>query len=300
MRRLAALIALAVALVVLPAAGAFADELADYLEAAEQADYSGRQLVVTIVEGSTTAEIYDVDHGGGVMMVDDDTIVGAGSVRDESVGVEVSEWNSDTMGPRYSTADPTPVMRLGRDAVQIDVFEDELLRARMVFDTESSAPMMTQVFDGSGQVFRWSSMLDFSPTASPTMKTMGRDAEVEILMTSATVDLPQSAAGYLRQDAYVGPNDGVHAFYSDGLFSFSVFDLSGDVDVDEFDTAPRFEANGYEYHRLVTPSDMWVKWERGDHTYLLVGDLPPDHLEDVLTELPRPQGLNFFQRMWKG
>ncbi|NNC75073.1 MAG: hypothetical protein HKN93_06125, partial [Acidimicrobiia bacterium] len=255
---------------------------------------------VSIVDGSTTADIFDVDHTGGVLMVDDDTLVGAGSMRDDDAGVEVAEWSSTTMGPRYRTADPTPVMRLGRDAVQIDVFEDELLRARMVFDTESSAPMMTQVFDGDGDVFRWSSMLEFSPTSSPSMKMMGREAEVEILMTSATVDLPTAAAGYVRQDAYVSPNDGVHAFYSDGLFSFSVFDLTGDVDAAEFDSAPIVEVDGNDYRRLVTSSDLGVKWENGDHTYVLVGDLPPDHLEDVLRELPRPRGRNFFQRMWRG
>lgn len=300
MRRPLIIVILAVAMLAVPAGAAVAAELADYLEAAEEADYSGRQLVVTILDGETEADIFEVDHAGGVMMVDKGTVVGGGSVKDDTAGVEVSEWNAGEMASRYRATDPVPVMRLGRDAVQIDVFEGDLLRARLVFDTESSAPMMTQVFDSDGDVFRWSSMLDFSPEATSSMYEMGRDAEVEILMSSQDVALPSTLAGYVLEDAYVAPNDGVHGFYSDGLFSFSVFHLTGDVDVSQFDSAAAFSVDGYEYRRLLTPGDLWVEWERGDDTYLLVGDVPPDHLDQALRELPRPRTLNFFQRMWKG
>jgi hypothetical protein len=58
--------------------------------------------------------------------------------------------------------------------------------------------------------------------------------------------------------------------------------------------------DGAEYRWLLTPSDLWVQWSGEDLTYVLVGDLPPDHLEQVLREMPRPSSGNLFARLWRG
>ena len=58
--------------------------------------------------------------------------------------------------------------------------------------------------------------------------------------------------------------------------------------------------DGAEYRWLLTPSDLWLHWVGEGETYVLVGDLPPDHLEEVLRELPRPSQGNILARIWRG
>ncbi len=107
-------------------------------------------------------------------------------------------------------------------------------------------------------------------------------------------------AGYRLADSYTGPDEVVHSFYSDGLFSFSLFEVEGEVGDDLFGGARSMEVDGSKYRVLVRPAQMWVHWTTPDSSYVLVGDLPPDHLEQVLAELPRPRQRNFFARLWNG
>jgi hypothetical protein len=39
-------------------------------------------------------------------------------------------------------------------------------------------------------------------------------------------------------------------------------------------------------------------WNSPDTTLALVGDLPPDHIEQVLAELPKPGIRIWFRRIW--
>ena len=39
--------------------------------------------------------------------------------------------------------------------------------------------------------------------------------------------------------------------------------------------------------------------ELPDNSYVLVGDLPPDHLADVLQTLPRPGDRSIFVKLWR-
>ncbi|MDX1450854.1 MAG: hypothetical protein R3246_17520, partial [Acidimicrobiia bacterium] len=112
--------------------------------------------------------------------------------------------------------------------------------------------------------------------------------------------LPHDAAGYVRADTYAGPDDTIQAFFTDGLFSFSLFELDANVPLDRFDEAPTIELAGSTYKRLVTPTDIWVSWESGDTAYVLIGDLPGDHLEQVLDVLPEPRSRGLLSRLWSG
>ena len=61
-----------------------------------------------------------------------------------------------------------------------------------------------------------------------------------------------------------------------------------------------FGGEGGEYLQMVTPSEVWVAWRHDGSTFLLVGDLPPDHIVRVLSELPQPEGANLLSRLWRG
>jgi hypothetical protein len=53
------------------------------------------------------------------------------------------------------------------------------------------------------------------------------------------------------------------------------------------------------YHRAYTPGAVSVFWRTPDRGYVLVGDLPPDHLEQVLADLPLPSRPNLVKRAWR-
>jgi hypothetical protein len=50
---------------------------------------------------------------------------------------------------------------------------------------------------------------------------------------------------------------------------------------------------------VVTPSQVWVFWNAPDRSYVLVGDLPPDHLVTALGGLPQPGERGLMVRLWR-
>jgi len=283
---------------------AVADELSDLLDAAAEADYSGRQIVVTFVEGATTLEILTVEHAGSLTMVDaagTEAVFGAGKLSADGGGFAVSSWNPAQMSDRYTVDDGRSVRRLSRDATAVQVLEDGQVRMRLVFDDATGTPLVTEVYDGSGEIFRLTSMLEVDPIPAKLYSAQGHYAdEFEILAPTSRHSLPSGAAGYTLADAYRGPEDSVQGFYSDGLFSFSLFVVAGSAESDRLASATTVEFDGLKYRRLVDPAEMWITWMSGGNTYVLVGDLPPDHLESVLNELPKPGRRNLISRLWSG
>jgi hypothetical protein len=104
----------------------------------------------------------------------------------------------------------------------------------------------------------------------------------------------------VRADTYAGPDETIHAFFTDGLFSFSLFEVDVAARLDRFEDAGAVLLNGTSYRRLVTPTEIWVTWKAGDVAYVLVGDLPPDHLEEVVADLPAPREPSLLSRLWNG
>ena len=128
--------------------------------------------------------------------------------------------------------------------------------------------------------------------------TAGRDYEV--MVPAGDSWLPPAISGYTRTDTYRGTDDWLQSFYSDGLFSFSVFEAVGSITLNQFRNAESFDAGGIEYDLLVRPTEVWVTWRSSGATFVLVGDLPPDHLDDVLGGLPAPDRPGLLKRLWRG
>ena len=305
-QRMSLLLTLAIVLGLSVMAPVAADELDDLLGEAAEADYSGRRLIVTFIDGDTVLEIVDVEHAGSSMVMGSEggelhyggggRLIGA-----DGVGVAVSSWNSAQMSARYSLGDITEVRRLDRAATSVDVLEDGQLRMRLVFDQETGTPLVTEVYDGDGELFRLTSMLDVDSTPTKLYSAQVPQAdEFDVVIPTSDHSLAASAGSYELADAYGGPNNSVQGFYTDGLFAFSLFVVSGAADSERLGEATNYKIDGRRYRRLVEPGEMWVSWASGGNTFVLVGDLPPDHLEAVLAELPKPNRSGFFSRLWNG
>ena len=297
----ALLIGFAVWLVVV-SAPARAGDFEAYQERAVAARYTGRQVVASILDGETEAGLFTVERQAGATMTAMDggsMVTGDGKARVAAAGVEIMVWNDPTVGSRYTTSDPIAVTRLGRPCDLFEIHEGEGLRARIVFDVVTAAPISYEVFDGTGKLFRLSAMLEVTSNMPPSMAMIDpAGTEFDVLEAADPGGLPEAAGGYVRADVYAGSDDTVHGFYTDGLFSFSVFELSPDADVGGLGESQKVRIGDADYRRRITPGAIWVLWNAGDQTYLVVGDLPPDHLERVLPDLPAPERRGFFSRVW--
>jgi hypothetical protein len=293
-RRIATL--MLAAIVVMPAAAGADEGLADYLESAMDAEFHGSGVVMCTWGTDSAATTYEVTRSDGMSMVQgpDGGLMLSGPLTASSSGadwyaLEVSEWSAWSLSDRYSLGETTATTRLGRSATEVAVMEDGRTRARLVIDDESTVPLLTEVFNADGGVFRLAALIEFVAAPVVDMEMPDSFMEHEMLMHGEPSSrLPDSAFGYRRSDTYSLDAQGTQAFYSDGLFSFSVFEVGRGAVPGEFADGTVFEVGGAAYTRIVTASNVWVHWRSPDQSYVLVGDLPPDHIEAVLSELPGP------------
>jgi hypothetical protein len=298
-------VAAAALFVIAAASPASATDLEDYLEGAASAEYSGRRIIITMWDGESRAGIFQVTHVSEMTViggVDDGSLVGSGKVSGGlDTAVMVPEWSRYTANSRYETTEPLATIRLGRVAEMIAIMEDGRVRARFTFDALTRVPLATEIYDGSGGLFRFSAMLEFDPRPGlsyAAIEAMG--GVYDVMLPVEVSSLPHDAGGYVRVDTYAGPDETIQAFFSDGLFSFSLFEIDADARLDRFDDASTVKFNGSSYRRRITPTEIWVTWTAGDVAYVLVGNLPPDHLEEVLVDLPAPRQRNLLNRLWRG
>jgi len=296
---------LAAVLAISTAGPARADDLSSYLEDAADAIYSGQRLVGTTWDGIESVGIVEIQHHGGMTSVGTDSgmaMVGDGRMHlggpDEAAISFVLDPRPEFAG-RYTVMPGAATSHLGRSAHIVEVMEHEVLRIRVVVDDSTSAPVATKVFDADGELFRYSSMVDFAVSVDPVMAQTD-EREYRMMLPLDEAELPAMIAGYRLTDAYAGPQNGRQAFYTDGLFTFSVFTTRGRADWGAIaEDEHTYTSGGHHYLRVVTPTSVWVLWNAPSTAIALVGDLPPDHLDEVLAELPFPGTDNWLRRMWR-
>jgi hypothetical protein len=304
MRRFVGMVTVTTVIVAAMAVGrpALADDLEDYLERAAEAEYAGRQVVMTVWEGRSIAQVTALEHTRSVTMVERDgldTVVGDGKVSIEgAAGVALSGWSEPDAEMRYAAGEERDVEHLGRNARSVAVMEGDIVRATIVFDIATWAPLSTEIYDGEGELFRLATFMEFDASPDDVYVALDDDGyDYDLVRRMDESSLPDVAGGYARIDAYAGPDEAAQAFYSDGLFSFSVFEVAPQRARRQFAAGDSLEFAGGRYLVLVEPSEIWVMWERDGAGYVLVGDLPPDHLAEVLADLPAPKGRNLLQRI---
>lgn len=304
-RRLLVVGGLAAVSVIATVGPALAEDLSDYLDDAADAIYSGQRLVGTTWDGIESVGMVEIQHHGGMTTVGTASgvaMVGDGRMHlggpDEAAISFVLETRQE-FGGRYSVAHGEATYHLNRPAHILEVIEDGAVRIRLVVDDSTSAPVATEVFGADGELFRYTSMVDFTVAVDPAMAQIdGR--EYRMMMPLGEADLPTAVAGYHLTDVYAGPQNGRQAFYTDGLFTFSVFTTRGRANWAAIAEDEHTYASGnHDYLRVITPTSVWVMWNAPAQALALVGDLPPDHLDEVLAELPLPGTDNWLRRMWR-
>jgi hypothetical protein len=301
--RLALLLALVFQMA--PAPALAGDDLADYLEQAEDAEFHGTGVLICSWGADSAAGMYQITRHDGMSMSHGpgaDLMVGGGLIAmrsgDEWYAVEFADHSEWELDDRYRFGPAEATVRFGRAATEYVVLEGELPRVRLVVDDATRAPLLTEVLDGDGAVFRMAALIDFDATADPMPPMPPMEGSHTIGVAEPGDAFPGSIGAYRRANTYAVPGGAVQAFYTDGLFSFSVFETDRGATPEAFSAATTWLVGSKPYRRIVAPSQVWVHWNAPDRSYVLVGDLPPDHLEAVLGELPRPGERGVFARLW--
>lgn len=303
MRRLVALVA---AIVVIPASVATAADLDELLDRSREASYSAEQIIsCNTPDGLREAVIRIAQDGGDIWIgstAGGDVEVTAGSggwtllrAGDavKSVSVDAGESADD---PLYAVEGEAASLFLGRSAMTFNLIRDGILRAEIVFDQQTGALVEATTFLDDGSSYCQRRFVSFDPR-SPNLELVAPvEAETFHELENVATELPEAIAGFQRLDLYLDDDGSTFAYYSDGFFSFAVFEtpttvaLPGGISV---------ELGESSYQRSFTAGQATYVWETRSGAMALVGDLPPDLHGSILAALPESDPAGLLRRLWR-
>jgi hypothetical protein len=282
--------------------GADLDEL---LDDSREASYSAEQVITCSTPDGVRDAVIELSqsrgelHVGAPVAPDVEVASGSGGwtlVREGSVVSSANvQGTGDVPEPRYSVDDGADTEYLGREATRYEMAGDGVVRAELVFDVEIGALLRVVTFNGDGSIYCERRFVTFDPEAPPPDDEDSADV-IESAEGGAESDLPETLAGFERLDVYRDDEGFVFAYYSDGFFSFAVFQIPSVVIID---TGSPVTLADRIYTRSFSPGQVTYAWETRRGGMAMVGDLPPDMHEAVLAGLPAPEDPGLFRRLWR-
>ena len=303
MRRLIAVVLL---FALVPSTAAFATELDELLTRGHEATYSAEQIISCSTPDGERDALVQIDQVGDEIRVSSsvrdnvEVVAGAGGwtlTRGGGLVSEATVVGSDAAtDPLYTVEDVGVVEYLGRAAMAYMLIREGEPRAELVIDHETGAVVKAVTLTVDDDIYcerRFVSLTteapEFDEKATPVTE---RTAPATVESSS----LPESVAGFQLLDRYEDEDGFTFVYYSDGFFSFALFDTPQAVALPEATVA---EFEHADYQRVFTAGQVAYVWETRDGGMALVGDLPPDMHEAVLSEMPHPQDPGFFRRWWR-
>ena len=303
----AVVVLLVMAFAVMPATGALAADLDELLDRGKEATYSAEQTIsCSTPDGVRDAVVRITQTGGDLTVtsnVTDDVEVasGAGTWTMTQGGGLVAEaaveaGEGDEKEPLYTVEDEQAVEYLGRAAMSYLLIRDGERRGELTFDDETGALVEAVSFTIDGEVYcerRFISLETDVDEATESVSTELAGTEPSVVKTST---LPEVVSGFDLLDQYEDEDGLRFAYYSDGFFSFAIFETPAAVALPE---ATAVEWGSGVYHRAFTAGQVTYVWETRNGAMALVGDLPPDLHEGVLSEMPGPESPGLLRRWWR-
>lgn len=298
-------VAIATALVILPASAAFGADLDDLLERSGAASYSAEQIITCSTPDGVRDAVVRIAQNEGELRVgapvDSELSVasGYGGWALLQGGDVVSSTAVEAVGnpvePRYEVDEGVPSVFLGRDATLYQMVDDGQLRAELMVDDEVGALLRILTYGSNGHVYCERRFITFDTSVPALAASDPVDAE-PLHSLDADSNLPDELGGFTRLDLYSDDDGFVFAYYSDGFFSFAVFETPSVVMLSE---ATTLTVGSNSYDRSFSPGQVTYSWESRVGSMAMVGDLPPDMHQAVLDELPEPHNPGLFRRLWR-
>jgi hypothetical protein len=303
---LRSLVGLVILLTLLPAGAEFGGDLDELLERGRGATYSAEQVISCSTPDGDRDALVRIDQVGGELRLttsvggDVEVVSGAGDwtlTRSNGQVVRSTvDGSEDEVEALYNVEEEGEVEYLGRTAMAYLLVREEVPRAELVIDEETGTVVHAVTFTIDNEIYCERRFLSLD-TDAPVIENEGVEETESIPPTRVeTSDLPESVTGFELLDEYED-QDGVRfAYYSDGFFSFAVFETPMPVAVPE---ALPVEFDSGAYGRVFTAGQVTYVWETREAGMALVGDLPPDLHEAVLAAMPHPEDPGLFRRWWR-
>lgn len=285
--------------------GANASGVEEVLDAAREATFNASRLTVSVWGGRTQVSDQWIEHwSGGEIVRTNSSWSAYGNGRamtmgESGAGFAFMSRQPLAMSDRYSIGDVSDVTHLRRECLRIEINEGDVRRAVLIVDKLTGAILRSDVYTDTGRIFRTTSLEDFKPYRVYAQPSDTRSIPLEVVMHADSYGLPEDIAGYSLVDVFPGPGESEQGFYSDGLFSFSLFTMSKQMKITGLDNPMAFVTGDGVYDMVPTAQDVRLNWTDTESNFVLVGDLPPDHARNVLAELPAPDAGSMFTRWWK-
>jgi len=285
--------------------GALAADVDEVLEAAREATFNASRLTISVWGGRTQVSDQWVEHwSGGEIVKTNSSWSAYGNGRamtmgDTGKGFAFLSNRPVAVSERYSIGDVSDIAHLGRECLRVEINEGDNRRAVLIIDKLTGAILRSDIYTDSGKIYRSTSLSDFKPYRVYAQPPDAGSIPLEVVMHADSYGLPEDIAGYTLVDVFPGPGTSEQGFYSDGLFSFSLFTMSRQTKITGLDDPMAFVTSFGVYDMVPTAQDVRLNWSDTESNFVLVGDLPPDHARNVLAELPLPDTGSMFTRWWR-
>jgi len=294
-------LALAAVLTLLPATAAAAADLEELLDRSREASYSAEQVISCSTPDGMRDAVVSLEQTGGELRVSGEVEVSSGSggwalVREgtvvNSASVEAGIRDAD---PTYRVDNGSAHPFLNRKAGLYRLYAGDVLRGELIVDGATGALLSVVTYNGDGNLYCDRRFIEFDPTPSevPT-SALGTGEALE--PSDAPSAFPESLGDFERLDIYEDGVGFVFAYYSDGFFSFAVFQTPTVVELTDPGVLTLEDS---VYARSFAPGQVTYSWETRDGGMALVGDLPPDMHPEVLQGLAQPFAPGILQRIWR-
>jgi hypothetical protein len=303
MRVLTALIAF---LVLVPSVAAVAADLDELLTRSQEATYSAEQVISCSTPDGVRDAVVRITQSGSELTVssnltdDVQVAVGAGAWSLRRGGGLVAEAAVDAGEKEqaellYTVEEERAVEYLGRAAMSYLLIRAGQPRAELVFDDETGALVEVVTFSIGGEVYCERKFVSIDTEVAPVVDSGEADPGTPPTVIDDPA-LPEEIAGFELFDQYEDEEGLRFAYYSDGFFSFALFETPSIVELPE---SVNVELDSGVYDRVFTAGQVTYVWETLNGGMALVGDLPPDLHEAVLSAVPHPDDPGFFRRWWR-
>lgn len=301
MRRL---VGLALVFTLVPATTALGADIDELLSEGHEASYSAEQIISCSTPDGERDALVRIDQVGGELRVTSsvtdnvEVVSGAGGwtlKRSDGQVVESNISGGDAPEePIYTVEEQGSVEYLGRAAMAYLLIRDGEPRAELVIDNDTGSVVEAVTLTIEGEVYCERRFVSLD-TGDPVIEESESEQAVPLTLVE-TSNLSESVAGFELLDQYEDDEGIRFAYYSDGFFSFALFETPTPVALPEATTV---EYETGEYSRVFTAGQVTYVWQTEDSGMALVGDLPPDLHEQVLQEMPHPGDPGIFRRWWR-
>jgi sigma-E factor negative regulatory protein RseB len=252
-------------------------------------------------QGTSYAVLDGGDTATATFLAQDDAAT-KGALGGEPVDLLISSYDVSIAGSGFVAGRRATIVTASRDGEPVATFW---------IDDASGLLLQRVLFDG-GQPVRVSRLSDVKVSDKGFMKHLPPEFEAPVATRLSTdfapalTDKGWACPGDLPNNFHLtllhrlqGTHDVMHAAYSDGLSTVSVFEERGTLETDALSGYDQVTSDG---------SSVWVQeglptvaiWQADDTVYTLVTDAPSSTTAEVVAALPHQQDAGSGSRLGRG